>query len=254
MQGVERRLIAGIGMNGGHEAGLDAHGVVQHLCDRREAIGGAGAVRDHLVIPGQLIVVDAVDNGCIGIVGRRRDQHALGAGGQMQSGLVLCGENAGAFQRDVDAEFFPRQLGRIALGRNLDLAVAEADRIPLDGHGAREAPMHGIEAQQMRIGFDRSEVVDADDFDIRAAGLRDSPQHIAADAAKPVDCDPDCHSISPQKLGNRVFFGQPRRFFCAFLGDFIAWMFDEMHHNPERSHSATSHLRALTQPQPPPRS
>ena len=75
--------------------------------------------------------------------------------------------------------------------------------------------MHGIEAQQMRIGFDRSEVVDADDFDIRAAGLRDSPQHIAADAAKPVDCDPDCHSISPQKFENPVFFGQLGRCFWA---------------------------------------
>jgi len=46
----------------------------------------------------------------------------------MHRGLVLGGEDAGAFQRDVDAEFFPRQFGGIAFGGNLDLAVAEADR------------------------------------------------------------------------------------------------------------------------------
>ncbi len=55
-------------------------------------------------------MVDAVDDGRVGIVGRRRDQHALGAGGQMGGGLVLGGEDAGAFQRDVDAEFLPGQL------------------------------------------------------------------------------------------------------------------------------------------------
>jgi hypothetical protein len=53
--------------------------------------------------------------------------------------------------------------------------------------------VHGIEAQEVGIGLDRSEVVDPDHFDILAAGLGDGTQHIAADAAKPVDCDPDCH-------------------------------------------------------------
>ncbi len=54
--------------------------------------------------------------------------------------------------------------------------------------------MHGIEAQQMGVGLDRAEVVDADHLDVLAAGFGDGPKHIAADAAKPVDCDPDCHS------------------------------------------------------------
>src|SRR5215813_12672624 len=51
----------------------------------------------------------------------------------------------------------------------------------------------------MRVGLDRPEVVDADHLDILAAGLGDGTQHVAADAAKPVDCDPNCHSISPLK-------------------------------------------------------
>ena len=53
---------------------------------------------------GQHVVIDAVDDGRIGPVGRRRHQHALGAGGKVGRGLVLGGEDAGAFQRDVDAE------------------------------------------------------------------------------------------------------------------------------------------------------
>jgi hypothetical protein len=90
VHGVERRLVAGIGVDRGHEAGVDADGVVQHLGDRRQAVGGAGGVGDDLVILGQLVVVDAVDDREVGAVGRRRDQHALGAGGQMREALSLA--------------------------------------------------------------------------------------------------------------------------------------------------------------------
>ena len=61
----------------------------------------------------QLVVVDAVDDGQVGTVGRRRNDDALGAGGEMRRGLVLGGEDAGAFERDIDVELLPRQLGRV---------------------------------------------------------------------------------------------------------------------------------------------
>src|SRR5918995_272110 len=54
-----------------------------------------------------------------------------------------------ALAAPVEVEFLPRKLGRIALGGNLDLAVAEAERVAVDGHGAGEAAMHGIKAQQV---------------------------------------------------------------------------------------------------------
>jgi len=49
----------------------------------------------------------------------------------------------------------------------------------------------------MGVGLDRAEVVDADDLDVLAAGLGDGPQDVAADAAKTVDSDADCHVSSP---------------------------------------------------------
>jgi hypothetical protein len=48
----------------------------------------------------------------------------------------------------------------------------------------------------MGVGLDRAEVIDGDDFDIVALGLENGPKDIAADAAKPVDRDPDCHLLS----------------------------------------------------------
>ena len=107
-------LIAGIGVDRRHEALLDADRLVQHLGDRRQAIGRARGVGDDVVVLGQLVVVDAVDDGEIGAVGRGRDDHPLGAGLEMRRGLLLRGEDAGAFERDIDAESFQRQLRRVA--------------------------------------------------------------------------------------------------------------------------------------------
>ena len=57
--------------------------------------------------------------------------------------------------------------------------------------------MDAVEAKEMGVGLDRAEVVDADDLDVLAAGLGDSPQDVAADAAKTVNSDADCHVSSP---------------------------------------------------------
>ena len=53
VHGVERRLVAGVGVDGGHEALLDADRVVQHLGDRRQAVGRARGVGDDHVVPGR---------------------------------------------------------------------------------------------------------------------------------------------------------------------------------------------------------
>ena len=46
----------------------------------------------------------------------------------------------------------------------------------------------------MGVGLYRAEIVDGDDLDVVALGFVDGAQHIAADTAKSVDRDPDCHS------------------------------------------------------------
>src|SRR5512135_2852273 len=44
VQGIERRLVAGVSVDRRHEALVDADGVVEYLRDRRQAIGCAGGV------------------------------------------------------------------------------------------------------------------------------------------------------------------------------------------------------------------
>jgi hypothetical protein len=59
--------------------------------------------------------------------------------------------------------------------------------------------MHAIKAQEMRVGFHRPEIVDTHHFDVRAATFGDGAKDIAADSAKSIDGDPDCHDRNSHK-------------------------------------------------------
>ena len=108
-------------------------------------------------------------------------------------GLLLAGEDAGAFQDDVDAELAPGQLREVALGQHLDrrqrLAGGGADvqRVALELGLAREAAVHAVVAEQMRVGGGRRQVVDRHHLDVVAALLGQRPQDVAADPAEAVD-------------------------------------------------------------------
>ena len=194
MQRVHRALVAGIGVDRGHEAALDADRLVQHVGDRRQAVGGAGGVGDHGVLGGQLVVVDAVDHGEVRAGGRGRDQDPLGAALEVGGGLFLAGEDAGALQHDVDPEVAPGQLGRVAFGQDLDLLAVDADGVFRRFDGAGEGAVHRIVLQQMAVGLGRAEVVDRHELYIVAPRLHGRAEHQASNPPEAVDAYPDRHS------------------------------------------------------------
>ena len=68
-------------MNGGHQAFHNAELVVDHLSERRQAVGGAGGVGHNLHILGVLVEVDAAHKGgSILILRGSGDNDLLGAG------------------------------------------------------------------------------------------------------------------------------------------------------------------------------
>ncbi len=121
----------------------------------------------------QRVVIDAVDDREVSAGRRGRDDDALGAALQVQSRLVAGGEDAGAFERDVDAELAVRQLRRVLDGGDLDRSGADVDRVAIDRDRAGEAAVHRIVAKQVGVGLDRAEIVDGDDPDIRTPALGD---------------------------------------------------------------------------------
>jgi hypothetical protein len=145
------------------------------------------------MILADLVVVDSIDDGDVGAVGGRRDENALGAGRKMRRGLFLRGEDAGALHRDIDVELLVRKLGRVLDRRHLDRAAADIHRVAGDFDLVREAAVHRVEAQEMRVGLDRREVVDGDDFDILAAGFDNGAQDVAPNAPETIDGDTNRH-------------------------------------------------------------
>ena len=49
--------------------------------------------------------------------------------------------------------------------------------------------MHAVVAEQMRVGLDRAEIVDGDDFNVVALGLDGGAQDVSADPAETIDCN-----------------------------------------------------------------
>src|SRR5690606_37815979 len=71
----------------------------------------------------------------------------------------------------------------------------------VDLHVPREAAVHAVVPQQMRIGLDGAEVVDADHLDVGTAALHDSAEDEPADAPETIDRDAYSHFGSSEKSG-----------------------------------------------------
>ena len=202
MIAVERRLVAGIGVDGGDMATLDADRVIEHLGDRGQAICGAGGVGDDDVLRGQLVMIDAKNNGLVGILGRGRTEHALGAALDMRHRRRLVVELAGAFHNQINAHRLPGQLRGVAIGDFPDAAETGIEPVLAHFDRAGITAVNAVIGQKVGIGFRRRAVIDCHDLDFAPALLFENrPQCETSDAAKSVDRYPKGHGQSPQYGG-----------------------------------------------------
>src|SRR5262249_6737230 len=106
--------------------------------------------------------------------------------------------------RDLDAEFRPREVGRVALGDELDLVPVDGDRVVTRLDRYVEIAEHRVVLEQMRHRLRVADVVRGHDLEV-AALLELGAQEVPADAAEAVDALPrlrrlrapsvvDCHS------------------------------------------------------------
>jgi len=198
---VGQHLVVGVGVDGGHQSGFDADGLIEHLGHRRQAVGGARGIRDDVITVLEDIVVDAIDHRRQVLAGRRRDQHLARAGTQMRRGFFLAGEEAGAFHHHVDPQLAPGQLARIALGQHPDAVAVDDHRIALDADLGVELAVRGVVARQVGIGVRVAQIIDRDNPDFAGTtGFVERAQHVAADAAIAIDGNLDGHGSLPKQL------------------------------------------------------
>ena len=194
---VGQDLVIREGVDRRHQAVDDADLRVQRLRQRRQAVGCARGIRDHRHARFQCLVIDAVDDRRVDIrAAGRRNHHLPGAAGDVCRSLGLRGEEAGAFEHDVDPEFAPGQLRRIAVREHLDPVAIDHEVFAIDRDRARKRAVRCVVPGQVGIGIRRAEIVDRDDLDILAAAFIQRAQHVAADAAVAVDANLDCSSLT----------------------------------------------------------
>jgi hypothetical protein len=196
---VSEHLVVGICVDGRHQTVDEPDFVVQRLDQRHQAVGRAGGVRNHRKRGFQRLVVDPKDDRRIDVLATGRgNDHFLRAALDVRGRLFLGREEPRAFMHDIDAEFAPRQFGRVAIGQHTYPVAIDDHRIAVDRDGARKRPMSGVMLGQMRVGLRVAKIVDRDDLDVMTlAAFVVSTQDVAADPAVAVDCDFDRHFLFP---------------------------------------------------------
>ena len=212
---VLQALIGGVGVDRGHQAVLDPDRVVEHLGHRGQAVGRARGVRDHVVVVAvvDLVEVDAERDGDVRLGGRRRDQHLLGAGGEVLGGVLAVGEQSGGLDHHLGAQLAPGQLRRIrSVKKRISLP---STRMPGVGrlHVSRKRPVVGVVLEQVRDHLRIADVVGGDPLDVGAL-LVGGPEDVAADAPEAVDSHayrhPRTSFDSRQKKRRQAHAGTPK--------------------------------------------
>ncbi|MNG05390.1 hypothetical protein D3C84_885770 [compost metagenome] len=162
---------------------------MQHLGQRRQAVGGAGGIGDDLLAAQQL-VIDPVDHGQVGAFQRVREQHARGAGGQVLFDVRALLQLAGALQHQVDAEPVPGQVDHLAFAQQVDRLLIDLHRVFVQADMPGKAAEGRVEAGQVHQGDGIAQVIDRDQMNpLLQLALEQRAQHCPTDASVAIDSD-----------------------------------------------------------------
>ena len=189
---IEQLLIVRVRVHRRHPAATEPETVVQHLGHRGEAVRRARRVGDDAVHRGVVaVVVDAEHQRQVRALRGRGDDDPLGAGCEVLAGVGPLREQPRGLDDHVHAEVGPGQRAGITLRQHVERAPADLQPVAFHGDRFGKVAEDRIVLQQVGQRVGARDVVDRRELDIAVAERR--PQHVAADAAKPVDPDSDAH-------------------------------------------------------------
>jgi hypothetical protein len=179
--------------------------VVDHLDQRRDAVGRARGIRDNVMLGAVIAaVVDADHDREVGVGGRRRDDDLLRTGVEMLLRPVTAREEARRLEHDIDAELTPRQGSRVTLGEHLHLLPTRIDHAVTERDFPRERAERRVVLQEMCHRGGITEVIDRDDLHVCAERLLRA-EEVPPDAPEAVDANTNRHhpSLSSKKVFTR---------------------------------------------------
>lgn len=191
-----QHLGAGVGVDGGHEAGLDAELLVQQLDHGGHGVGGAGTGGDDHVGSLEDVVVHAEHNGRGGVIlGRGGDQDLLGASVDVSLGLLGGGVEAGALEHVLNTVVLdPRNVVGVLLGVDLVFLAVDDDGVfgGLDVNRSAivmtEGAVGAVVLQQVSQGSRGGQIVDGGNFNVTSLGRRE-PAARRCDGRRDDQCD-----------------------------------------------------------------
>ena len=218
---IEQHLGAGVGVDGGHEAGLDAELLVQQLDHGGHGVGGAGTGGDDHVGSLEDVVVHAEHNGRGGVIlGRGGDQDLLGASVDVSLGLLGGGVEAGALEHVLNTVVLdPRNVVGVLLGVDLVFLAVDDDGVfgGLDVNRSAivmtEGAVGAVVLQQVSQGSRGGQIVDGGNFNVTSLAaaslqLEDATEGETTNATEAVDTNLNCHVILPCRVA-LARFGTP---------------------------------------------
>jgi hypothetical protein len=195
---VEDLLRVRVGVNRRHLALDQAELVNEDLHRRREAVGGAAGVADHVVrlrVVG--LVVDAEDYRLVFVRRRGADDDLLDGVVLVADSKLAVGEEAGRLDDDVDVGIAPRDRLGVTLGEDANEVAVDAEAAVKRLYGAVETAVVAVVLEKVRVGGDVDQVVNRDDLQIVAVARADGAEDETADTAESVDSDSRSQSGSP---------------------------------------------------------
>ena len=201
--GVENPLVTRIAVGGGHRAFDDAEGLVQHLDDRRHAVGGAaGVAEDVEIFIAVLVGVDANHEGAhTGALTRGREDHFLRPCFEVLAGAHVIVEDTGGLDHQINAPFLPGQVEGVAVGEALDLPAIHNDRVVrVADFGVANAAEHRVVLEQVGIGPGIGGVIETHHLDTRIGTSAQPATHeVATNSAESIDRNAHGHGKARRK-------------------------------------------------------
>jgi len=173
---------------------LESERVANDLHHRRQAVGGARRVGDHVMILRVVLVgVDTHDERDVLALAGRGDDDLACAAIDVLVRVCCAGEATRSFEYYVDTELAPREEGGIALGEDLHVVTVHVKHSIAVRHIALEGAMDGVVLQEVRERPGVCEVVDRDEVDVGDFLFQRGAKHLPSDSSKAVDANTNCH-------------------------------------------------------------
>ena len=195
MRQVQELLVIRVGVDRCHLGRSYAEVLMDYFGNRRQAVGSAGRIGDHMMgARVVLLLVHSENDRDVFILGRSRDDHFLYAAAQVFLCVFGFGEKAGRFDHYLGTHRFPVNLCRVAFRKHAEFFVLDLDPVCGGGDIVLEISQHRIVLQQVRERLRVGDIVYSNEVDFRIP--KRGAKNVAPDATKSIDADFNCHSLS----------------------------------------------------------